>query len=112
MQTFQQKIMLLDKNDPTYEARKQYHDDKIEEELDVIDSFEKAKNKRKLCHIDEKIENCFDLRKTKIRLEFNKRKSDSIKLFAVEKRHNVKVRSRFMSGKLLMFAKLSLKSFG
>ena len=111
MQTFQQKIMLLDKNDSSYEARKQY-DDNIEGELGVIDSFEKAKNKRKLCHIDEKIENCFDLRKTKILLEFNNPKSDSIKLFAVKKRHNVKVTSRFMSGKLLMFAKLLLKSFG
>ena len=56
MQTFQQKTLLLDKKDPTYEARKQYYDEKMEEELNAIDSFEKSKNKRKrkLYHIDKK----------------------------------------------------------
>ena len=39
--------MLLDKNDPTYEVRKQHYEDKMEEKLNAIDSFEKAKNKRK-----------------------------------------------------------------
>ena len=67
IQTFQQKIMLLDKNGPTYEARKQYHNDKMKEKLDAIDSFQKVNNKRKrkLHHIDEKIENCLDPRKQK-----------------------------------------------
>ena len=44
-------------------------------------------------------------------VEFNDRKSTSIKSFAVKKRNEIKVTTRFMSGKLLMFAKLSLKSF-
>ena len=37
--------------------------------------------------------------------------SSSIKSFAFKKRSEIKVTTRFMSGKLLMFAKLSLKSF-
>ena len=37
--------MLLDKNSLTYEAGEQYYDDKMEEELDAIDSFEKSKKK-------------------------------------------------------------------
>ena len=44
-------------------------------------------------------------------VEFNDHESASIKSFAVKKRNLIKVTSRFMSGKLLMFAKLSLKSF-
>ena len=44
-------------------------------------------------------------------IDFNDRESDSIKSFAVKKKNEIKVTSRFMSGKLLMFAKLSLKSF-
>lgn len=44
-------------------------------------------------------------------VEFNGRESASIKSFAVKKRSSTKVTLRFMSGKSLMFAKLSLKSF-
>lgn len=44
-------------------------------------------------------------------LDFNDRESASIKSFAVKKKNEIKVTTRFMSGKLLMFAKLSLKSF-
>ena len=42
-------------------------------------------------------------------VEFNDPESTSIKSFAVKKINLIKVTSRFMSGKLLMFAKLSLK---
>ena len=34
------KIMSLNKNDPTYQARQEYFENKIEEDLDVVDSFE------------------------------------------------------------------------
>ena len=44
-------------------------------------------------------------------VDFNDRESASIKSFAVKKKNEIKVTTRFMSGKLLMFAKLSLKSF-
>ena len=43
--------------------------------------------------------------------EFNDHESGSIKSVAVKKINTIKVTSQFMSGKLLMFAKLSLKSF-
>ena len=104
---------MLDKNEPTYEARKQYFMEKMEEKLDAVNLFKKSKNKRKrkLQHIDNKIEDCLNPRKTKMIFEFNNRESASIKLYAVKKRANIKVISRFMAGKLLMFTKLSLKSF-
>ena len=44
-------------------------------------------------------------------MEFNKNKSSSVKSIAVRSETVVKCTTRFMSGKLLMFAKLSLKSF-
>ena len=64
----------------------------------------KHRRKRKFKNIDEKIADCLDPR-------FNDRESASIKSFAVKKRSEIKVTTRCMSGKLLMFAKLSLKSF-
>ena len=44
-------------------------------------------------------------------VDFSNTKSTSIKSFAVNKRDKMKVTMRFMSGKLLAFAKLSFKSF-
>ena len=44
-------------------------------------------------------------------IEFNNYKSSSIKSITVKANTNIKCTTRFMSGKLLMFAKLLLKSF-
>ena len=44
-------------------------------------------------------------------IEFNDYKSASVKSIAVKANSSVKCTTQFMSGKLLMFAKLSLKSF-
>ena len=83
------------------------------DELDGVNSFEKNKKvkKRKFKNVDEKISDCLGPRKTKMVFDFSNRESASIKSFAVRKRYKIKVTTRFMSGKLLMFAKLSLKSF-
>ena len=71
----------------------------------------KKVKKRKFKNIDEKICASLDPRKTKMIFDFNDRESASIKSFAVKKKSAIKVTSTFMSGKLPMFAKLSLKSF-
>ena len=44
-------------------------------------------------------------------IEFNEQKSASVRSITVKSNHSVKCTARFMYGKLLMFAKLSLKSF-
>ena len=71
----------------------------------------KKVKKRKFKNIDEKICASLGPRKTKMIFDFNDRESASIKSFAVKKKSAIKVTSTFMSGKLPMFAKLSLKSF-
>ena len=97
-QTFQAKIFALNKEDSIYEACKKYYERQMAEELDAIDTY-------------EKIRECLDPRKTKMIFDFNDRESASIKSSAVKIKNQIKVTSRFMSGKLLMFAKFSLKSF-
>ena len=47
IQTLQAKIFALNKDDQTYEARKEYFENKMDEELDAVDSFEKSKKRRK-----------------------------------------------------------------
>ena len=44
-------------------------------------------------------------------IEFNEHKSSSVKSISVKSEINIKCTTRFMPGKLLMFAKLLLKSF-
>ena len=112
-QAFEAKFFALDKNDQTYKARKKYLERKKEEELDKVYTFEKCSKRRKRTFktIEEKIADCSDPRKTKMIIEFNDAESASVKYFAVKKKNVIKATARFMSRKLLMFAKLSLKSF-
>ena len=67
--------------------------------------------KRKFKDVDYKITDCSDSGKTKMIPDFNDWESASIKSFAIKTISEVKVTTRFISGKLLIFAKLSLKSF-
>ena len=39
IQTLQSKVFALNKDEPTYEARKKYYQNQMEEELDAADSF-------------------------------------------------------------------------
>ena len=61
--------------------------------------------------IEKKINSCSDIRKNRMLIEFNEYKSSSVKSIAVKANTSIKCTTRFMSGKLLMFAKLYLKSF-
>ena len=58
----------------------------------------------------KKIAESLDPRKTNMVVKFTDHESASIKSFAVKIRRSIKVTTRFMSEKLLMFAKLSLMS--
>ena len=54
----------MTKSDSTYEARKQYFENKMEEEINSVESFAKSKNKRKrkFKNVDEKIAESLDPR--------------------------------------------------
>ena len=112
-QAFQSTIFALNKDKPTYEARKKYYERQMPEELDGVDSYKKNKKvkKRTFKEIDKKTTDCLDPRKAKMVVQFNDTESASIRSFTVRKRNEIKVTTQFMSGKLLMFAKLSPKSF-
>ena len=78
--------------------------------LSLMKKTKKLK-KRHFKNVEEKILDCLDQCKTIMVVDFNDRGSASIKSSAVKKRSKVKVNIWFMFGELLMFAKLSLKSF-
>ena len=113
---FNEKAKKLHREDPLYFIMYVSMSDKLNEDLEAIEMFSKRNKKRKFLQknfidkIENKIKTCEDIRKKMI-IEFNDHKSASVKSIAVKSVTNVKCTSRFMSGKLLMFTKLSLKSF-
>ena len=108
----EQKLKNLNKEDPAYEATLEYFERRKAEDLDAVDSSVKKMKvkKRKLESMEDKISRCADPRKTKMTIEFNESEA-CVKTVAAKKKNKVKSTTRFMSKKLLMFAKLSLKSF-
>ena len=91
-----------------------------DEKLEATEAFSKSKKRgfqnyfytgKKLNFIEQQIEDLMDLRINKMMIEFNNSECSSIKFIAVKSKNNINCTTRFMSRKLLMFAKLSLKSF-
>ena len=105
----------LDEDDSLYFAILESLNRKLEEDLEAIDLFPKKKKRKyapeTLDTIENKIKNCADIRKNRMVIEFNDYKSPSVKSISVNANTNIKCTTRFMSGKLLMFEKLSSKSF-
>ena len=113
---FNKKSENLDQDDPFYFSIYESLSRKLEEDLEVIELFSKRKRRKyqqlnTLDTIENKIRNCADVRKNRMVIEFNDYKSFSVKSISVKTETNIKCNTRFMSGKLLMFAKLSSKSF-
>ena len=108
-------------NDEFYVANKAEMN-QLREELEAIDGFlNKRKRTRldlrhsyvgkKIDTIENEIEASEDLRKNKMLVELNTPKGSAVKHIAVKPQTNVKCTTRFLAGKMLMFTKLSLKSF-
>ena len=113
---YNEKMENLDQDGLLYFSIKENIGQKYEEDLEAVGLLKKKK-KRKFNNlpvidsIEKKIKNCEDIRKNKMIIEFNDHKSSAVKLISVKNESVIKCTTRFMSGKLLMLAKLSLKSF-
>ena len=110
------KAMSLIKDDDPY---KQIHitelKNKKEEEFDALECLKKkekkSKKRRPKDDFDDRKTSLFADRKIKTMIDVEESSSCSIKALIVKGSTNVKVTSRFIKGKMLMFAKLSIKSF-
>ena len=114
---FEKKKEKYNETDPFHDFLIDDLEQKREEDLEAISGLENKKRKRiyvnakKIDSIEKKISECHDMRKSKMLIEFNDSESSSIKTIVVKSNTSIKCTTRFMSGKILMFAKLSLKSF-
>ena len=109
------KLMKLDKEDRFYEI-------KLEtlktERLSSIEAAEKVdhnkrKTKRKISLIDysERKKEALTTQKVKSLIDFDDQYSASIKSIAIQKESKIHLTTRFLNGKMLMFSKVSIKSF-
>ena len=84
------------------------------EDLDALEASRKEKKskKRKLTKdVEAKLDDAFKHKKIKTNIEFDQNKCNSIKLIVVKGDTMIDVTSGFINVKMLMFSKVSLKSF-
>ena len=80
--------------------------------LNCLKEKEKKAKKRKLTKdFEVQVSGMIKNKKIKTMIDFDKRESNSIKSIAVNSSTTVDVSTKFCKGKMLMFAKISLKSF-
>ena len=112
---YNDQLHKLNKNDPFYQIKLSSLNHKRLAGLEAAKYFDekKKKQKRKLTLIDysERISEAHKNTSIKSLIDFDNEYSSSIKAVAIKQSTNVKVTTRFISGKMLMFAKVSIKSF-
>ena len=121
-QEIEEKINEYDVDNDYYDENEAAMEKLKEEEFEAIDGFLKWRkrkendncfynNVKKIDTIENEIEASEDLRKNKMLIECNTCDSSAIKQIAVKPQTNVKCTTRFLARKMLIFAKISLKSF-
>ena len=106
---------MIKDNDPFKNAPITELENKKETDIDSLDSLKqkekKIKKKRKIKDANIQIDDVIKNKKIKTMIDFDHNECNSIKSIIVKGDTNIDVSSRFLKGKMLMFAKLSLKSF-
>ena len=108
-------MMKLSKGDKFYRVKLSALKAERQQNLEAVEAYEKKykKMKRKLTILNYMTRHEEAHRNNKIKsiVDFDKEHANSIKYLAVEKESSVTLTTRFMKGKMLMFAKNSLQSF-
>ena len=114
-QEYDKAMSLIKDDDPYKQIRITELKNKKEEEFDALECLKKKEKKSKKRRVkddfDDRKTSLFADRKIKTMIDFEESTSCSIKALIVKASTNVKVTSRFIKGKMLMFAKLSIRSF-
>ena len=109
------ELFKIKDDDPFKDLRLTHLENEKLKQLDGVECFKRQERKRKKRikkdDFDLRTEKLLQDRRVKTMIDFEYNASNSIKSLAIKKNTNVKVTSRFIKGKMLMFAKLSIKSF-
>ena len=112
---YNQALFEIKDDDPYKNLRMSQLEKERLDDLDSVECLKRKERKRrkrvKKDDLDFRVDKMLKDRRTKTMIDFEYNGSTSIKSLAIKKNTNVKVTSRFIKGKMLMFAKLSIKSF-
>ena len=112
---YNDEVVKIKNDDPYRDIRLGQLENERLKQLDGVEMFKRQERKRKKRikkdDLDLRTEKLLQDRRVKTMIDFEYNGSNSIKSLAIKKNTNVKVTSRFIKGKMLMFAKLSIKSF-
>ena len=112
---FMQQFHKLDATDPFYEIKLSSLKQEQKEGLEAAKKLnEKRKNMKRKVTVTDYFDRMNEVnKKTNVKslIEFDQEHSNSIKAVIVKQNPNIKPTTRFISGKMLMFAKVSIKSF-
>ena len=114
-QEFDQEIALIKHDDPFKNARIKELENKKLTDIGSLNCFKKKEKRRKKRKIkddfDVQTENLLSNRKVKTIINFENNECNSMKSLIIKGNTTIDVSSRFIKRKMLMFAKLSIKSF-
>ena len=112
---YNNQLLKLHKEDKFYEIKLQTINTERLSNLESAEKFEQKKkqNKKRLNLIDfqDRKNQALTNQKVKSLIDFDEEYSSSIRSIAIEKSSAVNLTTRFLNGKMLMFSKLSVKSF-
>ena len=112
---FNEKFSKLDKEDRFYNIKLQTIKNERLQQIEATEKFEqqqkKNKQRTKLTDFAKRKSDAFTNQKVKSLIDFNQQYSWSIRSIAIEKTNKVNLTTRFLNGKMLMFSKVSIKSF-
>ena len=113
--SFQRHLAQVKHNDPFRNARITALESQNREDLDVLEALKKKdrrfKKRVRPADVETKLEEVFKNKTNITMTDFHQKNCNGIKSVALKTESNVNVTSRFIRGKMLMFAKVSLNSF-
>ena len=114
-QDFNQELSEIKNDDPFKNIKINEITNRKEENLDALECLKKKEKRSKKRKVKDDFEDrknsILHDKKIKTMIDFEENNSASIKSIVIKRSSNIKVSSRFIKGKMLMFAKLSIKSF-
>ena len=114
-QIFQQHLVEVKYDDPFRNARIAAIENQNKEESDGLEALKKKERKprrrKRIRDVEAKLEGAFKNKKIKTMIDFDGKECNSIKSIPLKGNIKVNVTARFSDRKMLMFAKILLKSF-
>ena len=108
-ENYNDSLMKLSKDNKFFPVKLTALKAERQQDLESVEAFEKKnkemKRKRTIVDYMSRHEEAYKNNKIKSIIDFDEENTNSIKSLAIEKKSNVKLTTRFMKGKMLMFAK-------